>query len=66
MMTEHSEHVERRICLNCGGEFVISEEQVRFFHSRFDDHGQPLKLPKRCAPCRRAARRERGAASWRD
>ena len=45
---------EPRVCADCGGRFVFSEQERVFFVAR------ALAVPRRCAPCRKA-RRQRAA-----
>jgi hypothetical protein len=48
---------ERRMCVDCDNGFEITESEVAFYSSR------DLKLPRRCADCRRARRLLRDEAT---
>jgi hypothetical protein len=37
-------------CVDCGGEYVLEDEDVQFYHSK------NLTLPKRCPFCRKLKR----------
>lgn len=68
-MTEWDDELPGRTCADCGGRFVLTVGEVRFFER------QGIPLPKRCAGCRARKRRanaERGerpasvySPSWR-
>ncbi len=52
-MTEHDHFVR---CNDCGGEYVVTTNDIHYYESR------GLCLPKRCKPCRRARRQRQMAA----